>query len=158
LLGSSGLMWTTGGDSPWFGQSIVTHEGHPVVESGAIGNGQQSWLQTTVNGLGRLSFWWKVSSDGGNDWLQFSLGGQPIRITGEVGWQHAVVVVPPGPQTLTWLYRKGGDSTAGLDAAWVDNVTFEPGTWLDLVGGPTNGQCQLIAYGWPGKPYEIQVS
>jgi hypothetical protein len=35
---------------------------------------QESWLQTTVEGLGTLSFYWSVSSDGG-DYLRFYLDG-----------------------------------------------------------------------------------
>jgi hypothetical protein len=158
LLGESTGFWTSGGDARWFGQGLVTHNGHPVAESGAIGNNEQSLIQTTVNGPGRLSFWWKVSSELGFDWLGFTVAGQSERISGNVDWQYQIANVPPGPQTLTWQYAKSGFTSAGLDAAWLDQVVFEPGVWLEITTPPTNGVCQLLLHAVSGSYYEVQAS
>jgi internalin A len=129
LLGSTNLTWTTGGDAPWFGQNLVNHNGHPVAEAGAIGNNQQSWVKTTVTGPGKLSFWWKVSSEADADWIEFQMNGQTNRLTGEVDWQQQIANVPPGVQTLTWVYQKNDETSGGLDSAWLDQVSFETGAW-----------------------------
>jgi internalin A len=155
LLGDPEGSWGTGGDAQWFGQGLVTHDGHAVAQSGAIGNNQQSWIQTTVTGPGRLSFWWKVSSELGYDWLDFSVVGQHSEISGEVDWQHYIANVPPGLQALTWHYYKNGNTSSGLDAAWLDQVVFEPGVWLEVSGAPTNGLCELTLHAVPGSYYEI---
>jgi hypothetical protein len=115
-------------------------------------------LQTTVTGPGRLTFWWKVSSELNFDWLEFNMGYDTNAISGEKDWQRQVVPVAPGLQTLTWRYSKDKDTSLGADAGWVDNVTFEPGIWLELVGGPTNGQCALSLHGVPGRLYSVMVS
>ena len=158
LLGESTAFWTSGGDAPWFGQGFITHSGHAVAESGSIGNNQQSFIQTTVNGPGRLSFWWKVSSESGYDWLDFTVAGQSNRISGNVDWQYQIANVPPGQQTLTWRYKKSGFTSAGLDAAWLDQVVFEPGVWLEITTPPTNGVCQLLLHAVTGSYYEVQAS
>jgi len=130
LLGDPGTIWNSGGDVPWFGQAIVTHAGHAVAQSGAIGNYDESLLQTTVVGPGRLEFWWKVSSETNGDWLEFDVTGQTNRVSGEVDWQPEIANVPPGTQTLTWRYYKNGATSRGLDAGWLDQVSFQPQPWV----------------------------
>jgi Leucine-rich repeat (LRR) protein len=156
LLGN--FSWTNHGDALWFGQNLVTLNGNPTAQSGAIGNHQQSILETGVVGPGILTFWWKVSSEAGYDWLQFIMDGQTNQISGEVDWQQQVVPVPPGPQTLTWRYVKDNDNSVGLDAGWLDPVTFERGVWLDIAGRPTNGQALLTLHAIPGDLFGIMVS
>jgi internalin A len=129
LLETTNLSWTTGGDAPWFGQNFLNHNGHAVAESGAVGNNQQSWLQTTVTGPGKLSFWWKVSSEPDADWIEFQMNGQTNRLSGNVDWKQQIANVPPGVQTLTWVYQKNDKTSAGLDSAWLDQVSFETGAW-----------------------------
>ena len=161
LLNNTNLAVTTSGALPWFGQSIVTHDGVSAAQSGAIGDNQESWLQTSVSGPGTLSFWWKVSSETNFDWLEFYLNGvlQTNRISGEVNWQQQFVALPAGAQTLRWRYSKDPYCCAvGSDAAWLDQVDFVMASWLELVGVSTNGQCLLILHGIPGKTYNLQVS
>ena len=50
-LDAPGLVWTTGGDAPWFGQTTNTHDNVDAAQSGALMNsGQASWLEITVTG------------------------------------------------------------------------------------------------------------
>lgn len=46
-----------------------------AAQSGAIDDSQESWIATEVTGPGTLTFWWKVSSESGYDWLRFYLDG-----------------------------------------------------------------------------------
>jgi hypothetical protein len=157
-LDDSGLDWVTWGNAAWFGQTNITHSGQSAVQSGVIGNFQESLLQTTVTGPGRLTFWWKVSSEFNYDFLEFNLAGQAYHISGELDWQRQVFPVPQGSQTLIWRYYKDQNTSIGADAGWVDGVTFEPGIWLELIGGPTNGQTALLLHGVPGRTYSVMVS
>ena len=161
LFNNTNLTWTTSGSSPWFGQNRVTHDGDLAAQSGAIGDAEESPLETTVVGPGKLTFWWRVSSEENWDWLEFYVNGvlQTNRISGEVDWQEQIVSIPLGTQTLRWQYSKdSGCCGYGSDAGWLDQVTFVPLSWLEAATTPTNGQFQLILHPIPGKLYEILVS
>jgi internalin A len=157
-FGNTNLTWSSGGDASWFGQGIISQGGHPVAQSAALANYQTSWLQTTVEGPGRLTFWWKVSSESNYDWFRFSVGAYSSRISGEVDWLQQTVNVPPGIQTLNWSYTKDSGVSGGLDAAWLAQVIFVPGIWLEISGGVTNMPGNLLLHAVPDSLYEIQVS
>jgi hypothetical protein len=123
-----------------------------------VGNGKESWLATSVVGPGRLSFYWRVSSEAVYDVLEFAVGDTAKTISGDVDWQLQVANVPPGPQTLLWRYVRDKDTSTALDTAWLSDVVFAPGIWLEVAGTPTNGQCRLILYGIPGTPYTVLAS
>ncbi len=139
LLESGNLAWRTGGDAPWFGQTNVAHDGVDAAQSRAITHRQQSWLETTVEGPGTLSFWWRVSSETNSDWLSFSTNGAAqASLSGETDWQQQVVYLAEGPQTLRWTYAKSARGTSGQDAGWLDEVSYQPGaTAAQIVTQPT---------------------
>jgi hypothetical protein len=74
-LDTTNLVWTTGGSASWSGQTTVAHDGVDAARSGFISDAQESWLQMTVTGPGTVVFWWKVSSEGDYDMLEFLIGG-----------------------------------------------------------------------------------
>lgn len=160
VLEGTNLLWLTGGNAPWFGQASVSHGGGFAAQSGSIQNDQESWLETTLNGPGILTFWWKVSSEAFFDWLEFSLNGllQSGRIAGEVNWQQKVVEIPRGTQVARWRYFKERSDSGGLDTAWLDQVTFIPLSWLELVGRTNNGHCELLLHPVLGRLYQLQAS
>jgi len=136
-LDTTSLTWTTGGSDGWSWQTSETHDGVDAAQSGLfITDDQESWMQTTVNGPGTLTFWWKVSSDDfsyppGNyygDYLNFYVNGvlQSDSISGEVNWQQRTFNLPAGIQTLKWSYQKDGVFSSGQDKGWVDQVSFVP--------------------------------
>src|SRR6185369_15186076 len=71
VLESGNLIWHSSGAAPWFGQTNITHAGVSAAQSGNVFDNEESWLEATVTGPGVLSFWWKVSSEQGYDWLEF---------------------------------------------------------------------------------------
>ncbi|HTD65778.1 MAG TPA: polysaccharide lyase family 7 protein, partial [Candidatus Limnocylindria bacterium] len=73
-LDTTGLTWTTNGSPAWFGQTNVNHDGSDSAQSGAIGHSKTTSMQTTVQGPGTVSFWWKVSSQPSDDRLLFYVG------------------------------------------------------------------------------------
>ncbi|HEY0549960.1 MAG TPA: BACON domain-containing carbohydrate-binding protein, partial [Verrucomicrobiae bacterium] len=123
------LPWGTTGAPVWFGQSSVSHDGVDAAQSGPIGNSSAVTVQTTVNGPGTISFWWKVSSELDKDFLKFFINGvQQIRISGEVDWELRSLPIPAATNILKWTYSKNASGAEGRDRGWLDQVRFLPGT------------------------------
>ncbi len=121
------LVWTTGGDAPWFSQSAISRRGGSAAQGGDIDDNEETWLETTVIGPGTFTFWWRVSSESKYDRLQFLLGGDELHtIDGEVNWQQRTIDVPEGVQTLRWSYSKDGSVSDESDTGWVDDITWVP--------------------------------
>ena len=119
------LLWSTGGAAGWFGQPSYTHDGVDAAMSSGIGDNQESWVETTVNGPGTIYFWWKVSSETNFDFLNFLVdGGTNRSITGEVDWQLHTNSLAAGPHTLRWNYSKDKSFGTGLDRGFLDQVSF----------------------------------
>jgi hypothetical protein len=122
-----GAAWIAGGDQPWVGQSLETHDGTDAASSGAINHKEQSYVETTLTGPGTLAFWWRVSSESGYDFLSFLSDGLVVEsISGEQAWRRLSSFLPAGRHTLRWRYSKDGSVVAGSDRAWLDQVTFTP--------------------------------
>lgn len=136
-LDTTNLIWTSTG-TPWIGHGLVTHDGIDAARSGTIGNSADSRMQTTVNGPGTLTFWWKVSSEPSNDRLAFFIDGtEQARISGEVDWAFYSSNVASGAHVLEWRYTKNSSTSAGQDRGWVDQVQF--GTVAPFITAqPTN--------------------
>ena len=156
------MSWQTSANAPWFVQTNYVHDGLPAAQSGAIGDGEDSWLQTTVNGPGTLTFWQKVSSEAGFDFLEFYVNNllqTNLMISGEVDWQQQTINLPAGTQTIRWDYAKDNSGKAGMDAGWLAEVSFSlGGLRLELPGPPANGYMLLILHGTVGNHYEIDAS
>jgi hypothetical protein len=161
----SGLPWTTSGKAPW---SVISLEGQYSARSGAIGDGQSSSLIITTNmyaGFG--AFDWRISSEEGWDWLEFFVNGRRVaRWSGEVSqWQTFMFAVTDGLTTLEWRYVKDANFSAGLDAAFIDNVYLPlerpetPATRpsLSITRLPV-GEIRITLLGQSGVSYVIQAS
>jgi hypothetical protein len=151
-LNTSNLTWATVPSLPWFGQTGVSHDSVASGRSFFIGDGQQSTLTTITNGPGTFSFWWKVSSQTNADMLSFaSYGGgitnPPTQISGETGWNQLRLLLGGGPQTLVWTYTKDASQSAGLDAGFVDQVSYVFGPTLPFI--ITNPVSQSVSAGTP---------
>jgi len=130
-LDTTGLIWTTSGNLPWFYQTTTTKDGLDAAQSGAITHSQTSSLETTLVGPGTMTFWWKVSSESNYDFLRFFLNGVEqtgslARISGNVDWVQKTVNIPTGNHTVRWSYTKDGSVSSNADTAWVDQVVFTP--------------------------------
>jgi len=110
----------------WWWQFAVTHDGSDAARSAIIADDQASSFQTTGSfGAGSVSFWWKVSSQAGADYLSFSIDGAvKDAIAGEIDWEQKSYPVTAGVHTLKWEYAKDGGGAGGIDAAWVDQLVL----------------------------------
>lgn len=130
-LGAEDLVWTTGGDAPWFVQLNSTFTGGSCGQSGAIKRDQQSWIETTVTGPKNLTFDWQVSSYDSysmkySDVLAFSIDGEMQKeIAGkDDGWQDMHYTLDRGEHTLRWTYEKRAYDSYGEDCGRFDTVTL----------------------------------
>lgn len=140
-LETSGLTWTRGGVTGWYGETNVSHDGVDAAQSAPINSAGESWMETTVNGPGGLSFWWKVSCLTNSNSLRLNLNGveQSYRISGEVDWEPQFFYFGAGTNTFRWRFVRNNYSTNFIDAGWVDQVTFTPGDIAPaLLAQPTN--------------------
>jgi uncharacterized repeat protein (TIGR03803 family) len=132
-LNTTNLVWTTGGDASWFVESTNTYDGVTAAQSGLITDGQTNWIQTTVPSDGQLSFYWKVSSEDGYDYLTFYINGnEQDAISGEVDWNQESYSVSAG-DTLRWEYSKDDSGSDGLDAGFLDQVSYVATTTPGLI-------------------------
>ena len=130
---------------PWDDDCSVSHDRQASMRSGNIGNNESTWIELTVNGTGRLSFWWKASSEEYNgdvfDYAYLSVDGVPqgtldgnyrlngIAIGGKTDWTNVVVhIAGDGSHTVRWTYCKDDvdESDVGEDCVWLDEVSFAP--------------------------------
>jgi hypothetical protein len=82
-------------------------------------------LELEVLSPGEISFWYKVSSESGYDYLRFRIDGAEIASwAGTVGWTQAVYPVTAGVHTFTWAYTKDGSVNTGSDCGWIDMIVF----------------------------------
>ena len=121
-------------EHPWTVTDGTTHDGEYAVRSGAIADEESTRMETTVEGEGWLSFWWKTDCEDdpdGTGWdkLAFYLDGRLISsIDGSGEWQEVGVKIRgEGVHELAWVYSKDwlneGDRE---DCGWVDQVTWSP--------------------------------
>jgi hypothetical protein len=124
------LSFSTGGGADWFDQATSFYYGGDAAESGSIWHNQESWMRTTVDGAGTVSFYWKVSSEENYDSLEFYIDGViQERIDGSVNWQQKVYTVnTSGSHTLEWRYIKDGSVSVDDDCGWVDQVEWNAGS------------------------------
>jgi peptidyl-Asp metalloendopeptidase len=122
-LETTNIVWSTGGNVNWYGQPTVTFDGVDSARAGTIKHSEQSYLQANFPGPGRLSFWWKVSSETNYDQLYLVINGATNQfISGEVNWQFRTVNLTNVSNVVRWLYAKDNSLSKSNDTGWVDIV------------------------------------
>ncbi|HRZ75822.1 MAG TPA: C25 family cysteine peptidase [Bacteroidales bacterium] len=130
------FAWQQGGSMPWTVVNTGAWEGTYCAASGNIPHSASSELTVQVNVLmnDSISFYRKVSSEDGYDYLIFSIDGVPAdQWSGVVGWSRVSYPVNPGPHTFRWSYEKDWWVASGSDKAWIDYIEFP------VVAGVTTG-------------------
>ncbi len=125
-LDNCSLVFKTGGAASWFEQSTVSYYGGSAAQSADIGDNQASFMQTTVVGPGSFSFWWRVSSESGYDYLRVYVDGvaSGSGISGTTSWAQRTLTIAAGSHVVKWVYAKDEMVSSGSDAAWVDRVAW----------------------------------
>jgi hypothetical protein len=119
------LRWDTGGNARWFCENEDYYFGYSAARSGAVGDGQSSYMESQVRGAGDLSFYWKVSSESGYDFLYFMIDGIIYdQISGSTEWNQKTFYIPDGTHTIIWEYSKNASVSYYQDCAWLDKVVY----------------------------------
>lgn len=155
ILDEPKLSFTTGGAVPWVADTTTNHDGVVAMASGAITHSQESWIETTVNGAGSLSFWWKVcgQTNGSRlyDYLKCELDGELVCRAGSTDWTNIVVeVTSTGTHVVRWTYLKNASVDAEYDRAWLDQVSWSGAAELSVIvpAGVTGKSDILIPPSW----------
>ena len=142
-----GYKMGTDTDKPWVVDSAVSHDSVSSIRS----NGDGSYVQTSVNGKGTLSFWWRaMCEEPGYEWYDhcaFVTGGDTVsRIAGEnTGWVYfSMTFSTLGKHVLRWEYHKDEEGDFYPDCVWLDQVQ-----WIPADGsGYTLTTPEPVPYSW----------
>jgi len=125
----SSYDWTFEGNQDWIIDDAEFQEGYFSASSGNISDNQSSSLLLEVDFLSdaNLSFFRKVSSESGYDFLRFYVDGEMIdEWSGANDWSEESYYVRYGNHTLEWKFQKDGGNSSGDDCAWLDYIIFPP--------------------------------
>ena len=125
----SAFSWQFSGDADWTIDTSTAYEGVYSARSGVIGHIQETELFITMETTfpATISFYYKVSSESGYDYLKFYMDDVFIhQWSGELDWNFASFNVDPGNHNFKWTYEKDGGVIGGQDCAWIDQIVFPP--------------------------------
>lgn len=126
--------WIQKGDYPWIITSSASFENVHSARSAPIPDKSESVLSIYVNNpvADTVSFYVRVSSEPTYDELTFRVDSVvDMQISGDTPWAQRKKVLKPGVHLLEWIYSKDVSLSGGLDAAWLDQVTFPDISFLD---------------------------
>ncbi|HER00590.1 MAG TPA: hypothetical protein ENO22_14730 [candidate division Zixibacteria bacterium] len=121
--------WVMGGSASWQAVTTNVYEGVYSAKSGTITHNQNSSMELSAEVLsgGEISFYYRVSSESGWDYLRFYIDDvEQQKWSGEDPWAQVSFSVDPGMHTFKWAYTKDGSQSTGSDCAWVDMIVFPP--------------------------------
>ncbi len=125
----------------WTIVNIGAYAGTYAAKSGAITHSQSTTLETTriLTTGGNVTFYYKVSSESGYDYLKFYVDGvQQGSWSGTVDWTQASYALAAGTRVLKWEYMKDDSVDNGSNCAWIDNIIFPASTNLYAYYPPQN--------------------
>lgn len=116
--------WILSGNKEFFIDNTNSYDGDFSLASGTISHNQHSSVQIEKSVYtGSLSFYMKVSSESGYDFVYFYIDGEEIgKWSGEINWKEYVFNVEEGDHVFEWKYVKDGYESQGADRIWIDNV------------------------------------
>jgi subtilisin family serine protease len=117
------------GNHPWSQTAEASVVGSTSIFSAPINNNSSSSVFSYIEGLGQLTFHWKVTSEPDFDQLQLLVNGEVIRsISGDTGWQTVNIrFADLSLRILEWRYFKDGTVSKGLDRGYLDSIQWISG-------------------------------
>jgi hypothetical protein len=141
--------WTQGGDQPWLITDDNVYEGNFSAKSGGISHNQSTELivQYEASVDDSISFFCKVSSESGYDWLRFYIDNtQVAEWSGNVDWNRVAYAVAQGEHTFKWEYSKDVSMDGGDDMAMIDYVVFPASVSTTGWAGDDTAICEGDTY------------
>jgi len=147
----SSYPWQFAGNANWTIVNTGAWEGTYAAKTGTIAHSQNSEMKVTLDVAApdTISFYYKVSSESGYDFLEFYIDNTKKEDwSGEAGWARAAYAVTAGTHTFRWRYVKDYSVTGGSDAAWVDFISFPAvvDNTLSVFAGPDGSVCVGSVY------------
>ena len=117
--------FTSYGDKSWVIDSGSSF-GSFSVKSGDISGNQKSVLEANIETtLGKMSFYYKVSSELEYDSLTFYIDDiEAGKWSGQKDWEKVEFQTTPGTHNFKWIYSKDESISRGQDCVWIDNIEF----------------------------------
>jgi hypothetical protein len=137
--------WGFGGNADWTIDNSTAYDGAYSAKSGNIGNDQSTSMMVTldVSQAGTISFFRKVSTESGYDFLEFYIDNvKKDEWAGEMDWAEESYNVNAGTHTFKWVYEKDVYVVGGSDCAWVDFIIFPPTTSVNAQAGADGEVCE----------------
>jgi alpha-tubulin suppressor-like RCC1 family protein len=129
-LNTTGFVWQTSGDVPWFVSTASSQDGVAAMQTGdVLGSGQQSVLQTTATGPGTLTYWWRLTGGDLPEPVSLTLlvdGIVQLQLTNTTEWGRQTCYLGSGSHELQWIYTNAS-MTSGVRSGGLDLVEFSPG-------------------------------
>ncbi|MDP0490630.1 MAG: S8 family serine peptidase [Verrucomicrobiota bacterium JB023] len=130
LLDSPEPEWADSSIAPFVAdieQAVDPDNDGDSARSVAIGDDEESWFSTRIQGPANISFYWQCDTEADKDILSFSINGTTsASLSGSQPWQQVNRSLPAGVHDLRWSYQKDSSGSAGLDTAWVDQFSVTP--------------------------------
>ena len=123
------FLWDTTYTDGWLIDTNYVFEGDYSIRSkkNMVDDEVSTISLNMTTAAGEISFYAKVSSENGFDFLSFLIdGNQQGKWSGEKDWAKKTFDVLAGDHTFTWEYAKDYYYTENMDAAWVDYILFPP--------------------------------
>lgn len=112
---------------PWIITSSSAFENILSARSAILTDKSESILAITVNlpVKDSVTFFSRVSTEVNYDEMIFRVDSvDNFKLSGELPWRKYWTVLNPGIHYLEWVYRKDVSLSGGLDAVWIDMITF----------------------------------
>jgi len=131
--------FTMQGNADWEIDNTQPYEGDYSVASGSINDNQSTTLVLDVEdrAAGTISFFKKISTESGYDFLKFYIDGEvQDSWSGEMDWEEYMVGVSQGAHEYKWTYAKDSGVQSGSDKCWVDFIQLPPVATTVVNAGP----------------------
>jgi uncharacterized repeat protein (TIGR01451 family) len=142
--GFNQFNWNTSGQAVWTVTNSNPYEGSYCVKSGDIGDNQFSILMLAYNiaVADSISFYVKVSSEEGYDFLNFYIDSQIVgQWSGNKPWQRISFPVSAGSHNFKWNYDKDANTSSGSDCAWIDFIELPSSLMTTASAGMDDDIC-----------------
>ncbi|MBK6344570.1 MAG: T9SS type A sorting domain-containing protein [Bacteroidales bacterium] len=164
--------WEIGGDAPWAPEEGSAYEGNWCARSGIITDNQLSTFSINWNVAfaDSVSFWFRVSSEPGYDYLHFfTKDGEIAKWAGDWNWTRANFAVSAGEHPFAWKYIKDYSVSTGEDCSRLDYIVLPVFAVPTPAGKIISIPAKLSVYPNPGhdmmridysldEPSAVQVS
>ena len=127
------FLWVQG-QHPWTITTVNPFQGIYSARSGVISDTMKSTLSISfyVSLNDSISFYKRVSSEEGYDYLRFYIDGTQMgewsgtESDSTGAWSRAAFPVTQGAHTFQWSYEKDVSISEGSDCGWIDYILFPP--------------------------------